>query len=339
MSSAHRHTTGKDQVSNDDHRSHDHLLSTALAWQAAGYTPVPTKTDGSKHPPRPMGQIQHHPATPDDVRRDFAGTTDGIGLVTGDASSQLEMLEVEGRALHLTTELATLMADNGFGDLWARVNNGYVEASPSGGIHWHYRVDGPARPNTKLASRPATPDELAANPGEKIKVLIETRGKGGFTVIAPSSGRTHPTGKAWVVLTGSMASIPTLTVDERDALYAIAGILDQLPVIDAPASRAATPRGPGDQVRPGDDYNTRAAWADILGPLGWTMTKRFTPTCYGWTRPGKNPRDGISATTGRNDGDNLYVFSSSTQFTCETPYSKFGAYTPARARRRLQKRS
>ena len=43
-----------------------------------------------------------------------------------------------------------------------------------------------------------------------------------------------------------------------------------------------------------------------------------------WRRPGKST--GISATTGRNDGDNLYVFTTSTSFEAERPYSKFAAY-------------
>lgn len=34
---------------------------------------------------------------------------------------------------------------------------------------------------------------------------------------------------------------------------------------------------------------------------------------------------GISATTGRNDGDNLYVWTTSTEFEAERPYDKFGA--------------
>jgi hypothetical protein len=41
---------------------------------------------------------------------------------------------------------------------------------------------------------------------------------------------------------------------------------------------------------------------------------------------------GTSATTGRNDADNLYVFSSSTEFDPAKPYSKFAAYTLLRHR-------
>jgi len=84
-------------VSNDDHEGpqHHHLLETALTWQAAGYTPVPTKTDGTKHPRVPWAKYNTTPATEQDVRRDFTADTDGIGLVTGAASGNLEMLEVD----------------------------------------------------------------------------------------------------------------------------------------------------------------------------------------------------------------------------------------------------
>lgn len=45
-----------------------------------------------------------------------------------------------------------------------------------------------------------------------------------------------------------------------------------------------------------------------------------------WIRPGKGRGDGISATTGRNEHDRLYVFSSSAApFEPERPYDKFGA--------------
>src|SRR5699024_4692542 len=65
-------------------------------------------------------------------------------------------------------------------------------------------------------------------------------------------------------------------------------------------------------------------WTDILTPHGWTELFRTGNTRY-WRRPGK--RLGISATTGHaEDRDRLYVFSTSTEFESETPYTKFGAY-------------
>lgn len=305
------------------------LLDTALACLTAGLSPVPIKPNGQKTPAVRWAAYQDEQPTEQDVHTWFARIdTDGLGVITGAGSGHLEMLEVEGRALDYATRLATALDDHGMSDLWERINAGWVEVSPSGGIHWHYRIsDGPARGNTRLARRPATTDELAKNPDEKVKVLIETRGQGGFTVIAPSAGRTHPTGNPWVTVKGTHATIPDITVDERDALYAIASTLDQMPAVEAPTPRASTPRQPGDPLRPGDDYNHRATWDEILTPSGWTQTRDFGHGCIGWTRPGKSPRDGISATTGRNDGDNLYVFTTSTEFDAEKPYSKFAAHT------------
>lgn len=330
------------------------LLDAALGLAETGLSVLPVTPDGSKSPAKNWKDYQTKAPTQAELQAWFTpGTYDGVGVITGAVSGNLEMFEIEGRAIHLTGQLAQLMADNGFGDLWQRLCNGYLEQSPSGGLHWLYRVDGPARPNTKLAKRPATPEELALHkatetakaidsltgemldkrlaridamtPEQLPQVLIETRGEGGFTVTAPSNGRTHPTGKPWQLLAGSPTTIPTLTVDERDALYVLASTFDTMPTIEAPTTPA--PKGTTPGVRPGDDFNQRATWDDILIPHGWTRGKSFGNNCFGWVRPGKQLRDGISATTGRNDGDNLYVFSTSTEFDTEKAYSKFAAYT------------
>lgn len=313
------------------------LLEAALDLHQAALAVVPVAVDGTKKPAVPWKAYQAARPSEDQLRSWFAnGTYDGLGVLTGLTSGNLEMLEVEGRALHLVDQLKQLMTDNGQGEVWARLCAGYLEQSPSGGLHWLYRVDGAAsngsgvaRPNTKLGRRPATAEELEADPDDRIKVLIETRGEGGFTVTAPSAGRSHATGQPWRLLAGRPATIPNVTVEERDALYAIAGMLDQMPaaVVPAPAQRS---NGISDQDRPGDAYNERATWDDILTPHGWTRGRQLGGSAT-WVRPGKNARDGISATTGRTlatDGvDRLYVFSSSTEFETETPYTKFAAYT------------
>lgn len=299
------------------------LLGAALQFQTHGYSIVPAATNGTKAPAIAWKQYTTTPADQAQIHAWFDNDTyDGFGIICGAVSGNLEMFEIEGRATNLIPQLATLMADNGYSDLWARLCAGYLEQSPSGGMHWLMRVDGPARPNTKLARRPGTPDG--------VDVLIETRGEGGFTVTAPSGGRTHPTGKPWTVIAGTPDTIPVISIDERDALHAIASMLDQMPT-QAPIEHHTTPGTihTADQVRPGDDYNQRTSWDDILTPLGWQISKRFASGGLAWTRPGKNVRDGISATTGTSsDGiDRLYVFSTSTEFEPEKPYTKFAAHT------------
>jgi hypothetical protein len=88
---------------------------------------------------------------------------------------------------------------------------------------------------------------------------------------------------------------------------------------------------PGGQAqrgdRAGDDFNERADWADILLPLGAVLHHEAGGERY-WTRPGKDRRDGCSATTGyADDADRLKVFTPHwPPFADGEVYTKFGAY-------------
>lgn len=243
------------------------------------------------------------------------GVNTGIGIVTGAASGNLEMLELEGRAvaagaLDTVREIAEA---SGLDAIWHVLNQGYVELTPSGGLHWLYRIaDEPVPGNTKLARRPGE------NGG--VEVLCETRGEGGYVVVAPSHGAVHPSGRGWVMVQGSPAQIPTLSWEERQAIHQVFRCLDEMPTVET--VKEAVTAAKQDGLSPGDDYNARATWDEILTSRGWSKVFTAGQTTY-WRRPGKSV--GISATTGRNDGDNLYVFSTSTEFDAEKPYSKFAA--------------
>ena len=288
------------------------LLDAAAAFADAGCSVVPASADGSKAPAGNWLLYQSQRPAIGQVRAWLGnGTYDGFGLVCGAVSGGLEMLELEGRAVTggVLTAYRDLLGDHGLGALWERVASGYTEVTPSGGVHVLYRVDGKPRGNVKLARNAAR------------EVLIETRGEGGFTVVAPSGGRTHRTGMPWQLARGGPAAIAVITEDERDALYAIASLLDQTPPPPPAAPGSSSGEAGG---RPGDDYAAKVTWDDILTRHGWQRVRSFGDGAHGWRRPGKdNP--GISATTRENGG--LYVFSTSTPFDTEVPYSKFGAYT------------
>jgi hypothetical protein len=81
--------------------------------------------------------------------------------------------------------------------------------------------------------------------------------------------------------------------------------------------------------RPGDEFNRRANWEDILAGHGWRVDRVVGEVTY-WTRPGKGR--GVSASTGfcKGDttGDLLYVWSSNADpFEPGHAYDKFGALT------------
>lgn len=76
--------------------------------------------------------------------------------------------------------------------------------------------------------------------------------------------------------------------------------------------------------RPGDDFNQRADWAQILEPHGWKAVRQRGEVTY-WRRPGK--RHSISATTGYAGTHYLYIFSSNAApFEADRAYSPFSAY-------------
>lgn len=296
------------------------IHETALELADAGYSVLPIRPDGTKAPAGAWKQYTQQAASPEQVDTWFRDTTHDIAVIQGAVSGGAELTELEAAATNRLTDLHTHAVTSGISDLWDRLVTGWLESSPSGGLHIHYRItDGPVPGNTKIAR---TADH---------KVLAETRGENGYVIVAPSSH--HSSGRAWTRLIGGPATAPTITRAERDAFHKVlADILDEQPPTpptpkpDKPAAQTTSAPAPTGELSPGDDYNARATWDDILTPHGW---QKVHPDGKGWawTRPDKNPRDGISATTGTADsGDRLYVFSTSTPFDPEVPYSKFGAY-------------
>jgi hypothetical protein len=294
------------------------VLQAALNFYDAGVSVVPASVDGSKAPIGSWKKYQSERASREQLIQWFGDGHLGIGIVTGAISGNLEMLELEGRAVSsgLLEEAKEIAFNSGLSHIWEAISTGYVEATPSGGVHFLYQViDEPISGNLKLARRPGE--------GDSVEVLAETRGEGGFVVTAPSSGSTHPSGNAWILLKGSPATIAALSMEERNAIHAVFRSLDSMPVKESIELALKTPKN-SDQLKPGDDYNNKANWKEILEPKGWKIVFTSGGVTY-WRRPGKDI--GISATTGRNDGDNLYVFTTSSTFEAEKPYSKFAAYT------------
>lgn len=303
-------------------------LAAARALYDARISAVPVATDGSKRPRGNWKEFQTRRATPQELQAWFNTGWPAIGVITGDISGNLEMAEIEGRAFEQLQALEDLARTSGLGELWDKLETGWLEQSPSGGIHWFYRLTEAPAGNTKLASRPATPEELAVNPHEKRKVLAETRGQGGFVVTAPSNGTTHETGLPWRIIAGGPATVPTLTPEEHAQFHDLLRTLNVEPEDPpAPPRNPATAPASGmfGGVSPGDDFEAKTDWADILVPAGWQYLRQIGRTRY-WRRPGKTSGEGSATTGNSEDRDRLFVFSSSTEFQQETPYTKFGAY-------------
>lgn len=235
----------------------------------------------------------------------------GLAIAMGEASNGLIMIELEGAHAHKLPQLAATFQQAGMKDLWVQLTAGWFEQSPSGGYHWYAYAPGNTSGNRKLAR---TPNKA---------VIAETRENGGYSVIAPTDGRFHASGKPWARISGSPATAITLTPDQLDDVLAIFRTLDETPAAK-PVQRPTIERRTEDGITPGDDYEAKTSWAQILEPHGWKPAFTRGQETF-WSRPGK--QHGISASTGHaTDRDRLYVWSSSTDFDTEVPYTKFAAY-------------
>jgi replicative DNA helicase len=282
----------------------------ALLARELGLSPIPPRPNGSKAPladesdgsdehgwksfqtrPASIGQIQ------DWYER--RGLT-GVGLATG--YGDLEMFEFDdGETYERFKEAAVVI---GLGLLVEALEGGYLETTPGGGVHWLYLCE-EVLSNTKLAERP-----IPGKPHQR-KVLIETRGSGGYVVIAPSHGKVHPSGKPYRLLRGGLQSLIRLSKQDRQSLWDLARTFDEMPATI----------GREQEERPGEEFERSHTWEDLLEPLGWVKAFVRGNVTY-WRRPGKD--EGISATTGHCKG--LYVFSTSTAFEPRKSYTRFGAY-------------
>ena len=285
---------------------------------------IPSHEDGGKRPFGRWKTYQTQRMTWEELEQLLLnGPFTGFGVITGAASGHLELIEIEGPQDDARAALARVRdaaVSLGCEALLERVLAGCVVLSAGGGVHLYIRIiDGPARPNTKLATRADG------------TVLAETRGEGGFVIAAPTTARNgHPDGSAYTFLsTASPGQIAEVTSDERDLLHQVFTIALHEPgeaLEPSPASTSSTSSSPApvDPLTPWGDFATRSTWHDILTPHGWTPVFTAPDGRTHWTRPGKNPADGTSATT-LEDGP-LYVFSTSTVFPENRGLSKQAAY-------------
>lgn len=280
-------------------------------------------------------------ATAADIQRWWGGQNPqhtGIGMVCGDDSGHIEMVEIEGPYADRLERLEELAKQAGPEThvAWLMIKRGWTEKSPSGGYHFFYRVrtDG-ATPdnkgrmvggNTKLAQ--TVVGELP-NGKPKITEIAETRGTGGYVIVAPSYGDVHETGKPYERLYGGPSTIWTISMEQREAIHDLFRGLNEHhkpSTVDRRATNEAK-RSNGDKT-PWDDFNERGpSWAELLESEGWELFEGSgdDDDYNQWTKPGASSAK-ISAATNYEDNGLLKVFSTSTEFDTDSAYSKYAAY-------------
>lgn len=308
------------------------LIDAAREWFDAGYCVIPAHPDGSKRPFSSWKVYQSNRMPWDDLEKHLAsGRYTGIGVITGAVSGNLELIEIEGpcsrseQAVKAVTKAAFSETwKHEIGPLWHTLTQGCGSKSAGGGRHFFIRVsDGAVSGNQKLATDSSG------------KVIAETRGEGGFVIVAPSPGRkSHEPGSTYEFHRNQRpANTPSVNLDDLEALhFLVTFALDEAnEVSQAQASMQVENEGgyvpvaiesntETDLATPWGDFAKRTTWAEILEPHGWYQGHLASDGRTHWTRPGKNHADGASATT-LEDGP-MYVFSTNAGLPANEGMSK-----------------
>lgn len=253
----------------------------AREYQESGLNPVPLSLGGKI----PIRKDWGSPINSDIDSYSF----EEIGICTGAVSGGLEGIDFDLKYSDNPNELWDNWRLRVPRDILKKlvvcktVNNGY---------HVLYRTDR-NEGNKKLAKN------------KRNEVLIETRGEGGYLKCYPSNG--------YEVIYGDLTKINNISNAERAILMSTSVLFDEQ------ISKAKKFYSDDREYKdPFPKYNQDPdIGIDLLLEHGWTIS-RESELWVELTRPGKT--EGVSA--GYNlEGNFLYVFTTSTNFETEKPYS------------------
>jgi len=229
----------------------------------------------------------------------------GIGLVAGLVSGNLEVIDIDLKydlTGKLFDEYKSMINENDKDILKKLV----VQKTVNNGYHFIYRCE-VIEGNQSFAKRYTTDEEKEKNPKEKVKVLIETRGNGGYIACYPTIG--------YEIIYGSLDNIKTITKEERDILIYCAKSFNQ--VIEEKKERKEVAQIITDNKSPFEAWNESADVVGFLVSEGWKFVRERGDRTYLLRPSGEK----LWSAEYHSQKRLFYVFSSSTEFEQEKAYN------------------
>ena len=276
------------------------VLQTALAYASKQVRVIPIK-QGEKRPPM-QGWQNAATTNPATIRQWFEGQFKdcGLGIATGEFRDRyLVVIDIDDRETYKGSD--TL---NDLEQLHGKLPDTVEVITGSGGRHIYFLTDQPIR------------NEASGRLG----VGIDIRAIGG-QVLAPPT--VHPNGRTYEWVEGRSIA------EHRPAdmpLWMVL-ILTAKPAEETPPATQPTPILL-EEDGPASRYCAATTWPELLRQDGWTLAHIDQSGEAHWVRPGKDIREGTSATTGWQGKDILKVFTTSIPNLPAGAYTRFG-YTAA----------
>jgi hypothetical protein len=276
------------------------VLQTALAYAKQDIRVIPIK-QGEKRPPM-QGWQNAATSDPATIRTWFEGQFKdcGLGIATGEFRNRyLIVIDIDDRP-----EFSGSDTLNDLEQLHGQLPDTVEVITGSGGRHIYFLTDAPIR------------NEASGRLGQGIDV----RGIGG-QVLAPPT--VHPNGKTYEWVEGkSIANTPPADMPLWMVLILTEKHTDDIPMTYESTANILTEEGPASR------YCAATTWPELLRQDGWTLAHIDQSGEAHWIRPGKDIREGTSATTGWQGKDIIRVFTTSIPNLPAGAYTRFG-YTAA----------
>jgi len=234
-----------------------------------------------------------------------------LAAIGGAVSGNLEVIDIDNAALYEPFKAAVELACPSL------LSRCYQEKSPNA-FHIAYRCAVPVPGNTKLAADIIPVDGPGEwpcpwkNGNKKYKAIqsngkwvievtsIETRGEGGYCLVAPSNG--------YAAVSGSMLNLPVITAEERQRIINIGGGFNKK-------------RERAREERPWEQFDAEVYAGDLLVKHGWKPCSKIDGLGQTFTRPGKS--GGVSGVV-YDDTGLTHIFTSNA-----SPLEMGKTYTPS----------
>jgi len=288
----------------------NNLLQTAKHYRSIGLSI--TAVNDYKKSLYAWRKYQHHLITPNEITIAFNHPAAvGIAIICGKISGNLEVIDLDQK-----NDLRHILFEQFISEV-----NKYdpillpqlvIASTKNAGYHFFYRCSNISN-HSVLARRPCIGEELAANPKQKVKVLIEKMGNGSYIIVPPTPG--------YQFIQHNLNNIPLIQPFQRQILLDIGKTFNQYyepEPVEKTASIFQT-----DEESPFTDYNNRGDIIQLLERHGWKVIRKTTIKTY-FRRPGNTDHE----TSGDyNHQLGLFgVFSTSTEFKLRTGYRPYAVY-------------
>jgi hypothetical protein len=274
------------------------VLDTALAYAHKGLRVIPIK-QGEKRPPM-QGWQNAATCDPTQIRQWFTGAFKdcGLGIATGKfADKYIVVVDVDDREEYRGSDTLYDLEQ-----LHGKLPDTLEAVTGSGGRHLYFFTDQPIY------------NEASGKLGQGLDI----RGIGGQVVAPPS---IHGNGKPYQWLDGH-------SIEERKPADMPLWMVLLLTAKPEPTTTPLTPASLSpllqDEEGPASRYCAATTWHDLLRADGWTLAHTDQSGESHWVRPGKDIREGTSATTGWQGKDILKVFTTSITNLPAGAYTRFG---------------